>query len=47
MALDGENWKYVFKQKSGDPSLSAHAESDFVVLERWWHANREKYEKTN
>ena len=46
MALDGENWKYVFKQKSGDPSLSTYLKDDFIVLEQWWQANREKYEKT-
>ena len=45
MALDGTTWKYVFKLKAGDPSLKQHSEEDFVVLEKWWQANRAKYRK--
>ena len=45
MALDGTTGKYVVKLKAGDPALNRHSKDDFVVLEKWWQANREKYRK--
>ena len=32
MALDGDTWKHVFKQKAEDPSLNKHSKDDFIVL---------------